>query len=108
MTDFKDIELIRQLDDLCSRLGFRYDRDPYDHTIGRVSLFATDDLVVYSEDSPLASGSVDDLLKFLYGWDKAHQYLNILGAVTAKSIERKRLDYRNNKLLKVIKNGSKT
>lgn len=108
MTDYKDIERIRRLNELCQMLGFRYDRDHLDsYSSGRVCLYAKEELVVYNEDSPLASGSVDDLLTFLYGWEKAHQYLNALGAATPKSIERKRLDYRNKNLAWMIKHGKK-
>lgn len=105
MTDYKDIENIRQLDTLCKSLGFRYDRDHLTYDSHRVCLYATDELVVYNTDSPLASGNVDDLLKFLHGWEKAYQYLNVLGAISDKVIERKRLDYRNKKLAHLIKHG---
>ena len=107
MTDYKDIERIRRLNELCQMFGFRYDRDHLQNDSGRVALYAKEELVVYNEDSPLASGSVDDLLTFLYGWEKAHQYLNVLGAVSEKSIERKRLDYRNKNLANIIKHGKK-
>ena len=107
MTDYNDIVRIKQLDQLCDSLGFRYDRDHLDYSSGRVALYATDKLVVYNKESPLASGNVDDLLKFLYGWEKAHQYLHVLGATTPKSIERKCLDYRNKKLANMIKHGKK-
>ena len=107
MTNYNDIERIMMLSQMCDSLGFRYDKDPYDHVSARVSLFAKEELVVYNQDSPLASGNVDDLLKFLYGWEKAHQYLNALGAATPKSIERKRLDYRNKNLAWMIKHGKK-
>ena len=105
MTNWHDVEKIRSLDARCRELGFVANRDPYDYNnvSGRVALFATEDLVIYSGDSPLASGSIDDLLNFLKGWEKAHEYLNMLGAATPKTIERKRLDYRNKKLVKIIK-----
>jgi len=107
MTDYKDIERIKQLDQLCNSLGFRYDRDHLQYDSGRVALYAKEELVVYNQDSPLASGNVDDLLKFLCGWEKAHQYLNALGAISNKSVERKRLDYRNKNLANIIKHGKK-
>ena len=108
MTDYNDIERIRRLNELCQMFGFRYDKDHFgSYGSSRVCLYAKEELVVYNEDSPLASGSVDDLLTFLYGWEKAHQYLNALGAVSEKSIERKRLDYRNKNLANIIKHGKK-
>jgi hypothetical protein len=103
MTTWNDVEKIRSLDSYCYRLGFVADRDPYDHISGRISLFAKSELMVYDTSSPLASGTVEDLLNFLNGWERAHQYLGVLGAATPKIIERKKLDYRNKHLVKMIK-----
>lgn len=105
MTDYKDIERILILNQLCESLGFRYDKDSYGHNFSGVALYAKEELVIYNEDMPLASGTVEDLLTFLYGWQKAHQYLMMLNATSDKIIERKKLDYRNKKLAHLIKNG---
>ncbi len=104
MTNWNDVEKIRALDTYCRELGFVANRDPYDHNwSGNMSLFATEDLVIYNTDSPLCTGDVDTLINFLRGWQKAHEYLHMLGAATPKTIGRKRLDYRNKKLVKIIK-----
>ena len=101
MTDWNDIRKIRLMDRMCEALGFRYQPDAYG--TNTLSLFANEDLGVYATNSALYQGDVDDVLNWLNGWERAHQYLNVLGAITPKIIERKKLDYRNKCLVKTIK-----
>ena len=101
MTNWNDIAKIRRLDELCKMTGFTYKPDGYGS--GLLSLEATAEIGVFARDASLYSGDVDDLINWLHGWERAHMYLNVLGAITPKIIERKKLDYRNKCLVKTIK-----
>ena len=101
MTDWNDIRKIRLLDRMCETLGFRYQPDGYG--TNTLSLYSNEELVVFATNAALYQGNVDDILNWLNGWERAHQYLNVLGAATPKSIERKKIDYRNKRLVKMIK-----
>jgi len=101
MTTWNDIERVRCLDELCEKLGFTYQPDGYGTS--HILLNATDELVVYAKHISLYRGNVEDMINFLKGWEQAHLYLNILGAINEKRIERSKLDYRNKHLVKIIK-----
>lgn len=101
MTDWNDIRKIRLMDRMCETLGFRYQPDGYG--TNTLSLHAKEDLTVFATDVALYQGDVDDILNWLNGWERAHQYLYVLGAATPKTIERKKIDYRNKRLVKMIK-----
>ena len=60
-------------------------------------------MAVFATNVALYQGDVDDVLNWLNGWERAHQYLSILGAATPKIIERRKIDYRNKRLVKMIK-----
>lgn len=101
MTDWNDIAKIRKLDQMCETLGFRYQSDGYGN--GMLALYATEDLVVFATNCSLYCGDVDDMINWLHGWERAHQYLNVLGAINPKMIERRKMDYRNKLLLEKIR-----
>ena len=101
MTDWNDIRKIRRLDYMCELLGFRYNSDAYGSNA--LSVYAKEDLVVFATNAALYQGDVDDVLNWLNGWERAHQYLNVLGVATPKRIERSKIDYRNKRLVKMIK-----
>ena len=101
MTDWNDIRKIRLMDRMCEALGFRYQPDAYG--TNTLSLFAKEELSVYATNSALYQGNVDDVLNWLNGWERAHQYLEVLGVATPKRIERSKIDYRNKRLVKMIK-----
>ena len=108
MTNYNDIERIRTLDELCNSLGFTYCRSNHHGWMdGNLDLMPTEELEVYNTDMALCVGKVEELIQFLRGWGTAHQYLNVLGAATPKSIERKRKDHRNKKLMRTIKESAK-
>ena len=105
MTNFIDIEQINDLNQLCKSLGFIYERSGRDYSRATLNLMPTDELVIYNTTMALYCGNVEDIIHFLRGWQFAHQYLNVLGATSAKIIDRKKLDYRNKKLAHMIKHG---
>ena len=108
MTNYNDIDKIHTLNQLCSSLGFAYRRSENHGWIeGNLDLMPREELVIYNTDMAMFVGSVEDLVQFLRGWEKAHQYLNMLGATSAKIIERKKLDYRNKVLVRTIKDSGK-
>ena len=61
----------------------------------------------YTRDVELMTGSAEELIAFIIGWQKSSSYLQILGATSKKIIERKEQDYRNKELTNLIKKGKR-
>jgi hypothetical protein len=64
-------------------------------------------LPIYTRDVELMSGSAEELIAFIIGWQKSSSYLQMLGATTKKTILRKEQDYRNRDLTNLIKKGKR-
>ena len=64
-------------------------------------------LPIYTRDVELMSGSAEELIAFIIGWQKSRTYLQNLGATSKKAIERKEQDYRNKELTNLIKTGKR-
>ena len=64
-------------------------------------------LPIYTRDIELMSGSAEELIAFITGWQKSRTYLQNLGATSKKAIERKEQDYRNKELTNLIKTGKR-
>jgi hypothetical protein len=64
-------------------------------------------LPIYTRDIELMSGSAEELIAFIIGWQKSSSYLQNLGATSKKAIERKEQDYRNKELANIIKTGKR-
>jgi hypothetical protein len=64
-------------------------------------------LPIYTRDIELMTGSAEELIAFIIGWQKSSSYLQNLGATSKKAIERKEQDYRNKELAEMIKNGKR-
>jgi len=62
-------------------------------------------LPIYSRDAELFCGTIDDLESFFQGIEWARQYDDMLRVSTSVKRERKEQDYRNQKLLRMIKEG---
>jgi hypothetical protein len=65
-------------------------------------------LPIYTRDVELMSGSAEELIAFIIGWQKSSSYLQNLGATSKKTIERKEQDYRNKELLNLLKTGKRS
>jgi len=64
-------------------------------------------LPIYTRDVELMSGSAEELIAFVIGWQKSRSYLDMLGATSKKTILRKEQDYRNRDLTNLIKKGKR-
>ena len=64
-------------------------------------------LPIYTRDIELMTGSAEELIAFIIGWQKSSSYLQGLGATTKKTILRKEQDYRNRDLTNLIKKGKR-
>ena len=99
MTDYR---LIKDLEAQAARLGFSIGPDRYSGE--RMALYPNDagELPCYSRDATLWSGTAENLLIFLRGWEARITYDRMLG-FTQKKIERAEQNLRNDSLLKTLK-----
>lgn len=109
MAGYNTIMQIRRLEQEVDRLGMRMGhskhsnyRDEYGDI---VALFPKDDaLPIYSRDTELFSGSLEAMEVWLRGWQKSYEYHRLLlGRNFEKTVERKEQDYRNEQLMRQIK-----
>lgn len=114
MAGFKTILQIQSLQEEIDRLGFRWCYSKYGRASGRewgeeVALVPKDDesLPVYSRDTEIFTGTIDELEKWIEGVKWARDYDSYLGVSTASKRQRKEQDHRNQRLLeKIAKAGT--
>ncbi len=111
MSGYSLIQKIRRLEEQCDRLGFMMCHSKHGHyrEFGDVVALKPKDensLPIYSRDSELFTGTIDDLDVWLRGLEWARQYDQLLfGRKHQSNRERKEQDYRNQQLLSIIKNS---
>jgi hypothetical protein len=106
MTTYKDFTNIRRLEEITKQTGFDFGPSTFSSYGDRneqFGLWATEKLPIFAPDSQLVTGTAEELIYFMLGWQKSLEYLSILGATDTKKIDRKAKDYINKKLLKKIK-----
>jgi hypothetical protein len=109
MSGYNTIMKIRRLEEEIDNLGMRMGNSKhgnYRNEFGDiVALFPKDDaLPIYSRDAELFSGSLEEMELWLRGWRKSYEYHRILlGRNFEKTVERKEQDYRNEQLMRQIK-----
>lgn len=109
MAGYQTIMDLRSLEKRVDRLGLRMDH-PYHGGYQRefgdlVALLPKDDsLPVYSRDAELFTGTLEQMEHWLNGWEKMQQYHRMLiGNQFESKIQRLEQDYRNEHLVKQIK-----
>lgn len=112
MAGYNAVIKLRALEQRVDRLGFRMGHPNYGNYQQEfgdvVSLFPKEDaLPIYSRDAELFSGTLDGMEIWLNGWEKLQQYNRLLmGKNFEKQVLRKEQDYRNERLMTIVKEGT--
>lgn len=98
---------LKRVEEQALKLGFKFSSPQYGMREGDgIALVPADDaLPIYSRDAEVWYGDVESVESFLRGMEWAKGYYRMLGALSDKTIARKEQDYRNRKLLELIKNS---
>lgn len=101
-----EYRLIKDLEAYAERLGFCIGPDRY--AGDRIALYPgePDQLPCYSRDATLWSGSANELLVFLRGWEARMTYDRMIG-FSQKKVERCEQNVRNDLLLLKLKSQKK-
>ena len=109
MAGYQAILNLRRLEERVDRLGMRMGNPKhgnYRQEFGDlVSLFPKDDaLPIYSRDAEIFVGTLESMVDWLNGFEKAREYDRMLmGKTIETKRERKEQDYRNEQLMRQIK-----
>ena len=102
---------IRMLEDMAANTGMklRAGVNVFSTTHGDTLSLVThgEHLPTYTRDVELMTGSAEELIAFIIGWQKSSSYLQMLGATSKKAIARKEQNYRNRDLTNLIKKGKR-
>jgi len=107
---YQTIVRIERLKVECDKLGLRMCQTKYAMRIDSENLVAvvpkdSDSLPVYSRDTELFLGSLDELEVWLRGVNWARDYdRKLMGKTIDVKRERKEQDYRNEELVRILKN----
>lgn len=114
MAGYNAILRIRRLEEEIDNLGLRMGNPKhgnYRQEFGDVvALFPKDDsFPIYSRDAEIFVGTLEELDVWLSGFQKANEYLRMLmGRNFEEKVERKEQDYRNQVLMRKIKEAGDT
>lgn len=111
MSGYNLIRKIKYLEEECDKLGFMicHARD-YVNNFGDVVALKpkADCLPIYSRDAELFVGTIEELDRWIQGFQFARKYDSMLfGTKYDSQRDRKEKDYRNKKLMNIIKDGKK-
>jgi hypothetical protein len=109
MAGYQTILRIRRLEEEVGKLGMRMGNTKHGNFRQEfgdvVALFPKDDaLPIYSRDAELFVGTIEEMEVWLRGWQKSFEYHRMLiGRNFEEKIKRKEQDYRNEQLMRRIK-----
>lgn len=112
MAGYQAVIELRRLEERIDRLGFRMGHPKHggysNEYVDQVALFPKDDCMpIYSRDAELYIGTLEGLRVWLDGWEKLQQYHRmLLGKNFEKQVLRKEQDYRNERLMTIVKEGT--
>lgn len=113
MAGYHTILRIRRLEEEVDKLGLRMGNSKhgnYRQEFGDVvALFPKDDAYpIYSRDAELFVGTIEEMEVWLRGFQKCQEYHRMLiGRNFEEKVKRKEQDYRNQQLLRKIKEAGK-
>jgi len=105
---YRQIQKIENLKLLSESLGMRFESPRHGYRDSdAIALVPKDQdaLPIYTRDTELFIGALDEIEIFLKGIVWATQYYQMLGLVDDKKIERKEQNERNRQLMSLIKNS---
>lgn len=110
MTTYDHYRAIKELERRADLLGFEL--GPADHQYSgiqymvlrpkRVEDTAVEPLPIYGRDASLFAGTIEELAAHLTGWQRAFEYLQLVGAAPRKRIDKFEQNYRNRKLMDLL------
>lgn len=112
MSGYNTILRIRRLEEEVDKLGLRMGNSKhgnYRQEFGDiVALFPKDDAFpIYSRDAEIFVGTLEEMEVWLRGFQKAYEYHRMLiGRNFEERVKRKEQDYRNQQLIRKIKQGN--
>lgn len=108
-TGYEHYEMLDRLERNAERLGFEVGRSRFGNSISLRAI--REDLTKnsgLSRDFDVATGSAEELLSFLDGWEKARWYLKNLRVVTDEKIKKAEEQILEDRTAEVLKNGTKS
>ena len=109
MSGYNLIRKIRYLEEECDKLGFQIcQANHYIKDFGDVVALKpkADCLPIYSRDAELFVGTLEDLERWIQGFQFARKYDSmVMGKAHDARRDRREQDYRNERLLKQIETG---
>ena len=115
MSGYNTVLKIRRLEQEIDALGFRWGNSKHGSWGSReygdvIALYPKDEesLPVYSRDAELFIGTIEEMEVWLRGFQKCQEYHRMLiGRNFEEKVKRKEQDYRNQQLLRKIKEAGK-
>lgn len=104
MTGLIEYRNIQTLESRAKELGFLLvpARAAYAGTNLMSLIPAGDRMPIYCRDAEIFSGSVEELLMCLHGWEQSINYLQLIRATSDKQIQRREQDIRNEQLVRIL------
>lgn len=106
MAGFETIKVVRDFEQTCHTLGFEITKAAY-HTNGIALKPAEDSFPHYSRDAELFTGTVEEAIVWLRGFQWAREYDDMIRLSTDKKRKDCEQKERNRQLMKSIKAGHK-
>lgn len=96
---------LKRIEEQCNSIGLKMASPRYGGGAEVIALIPLDDaaLPVYSRDSELFVGDLDQIETWLRGVEWARNYHRLIGVTSDKVIQRKEQDLRNKNLIKLLK-----
>lgn len=102
MRQIRTIEIVQ---DRAAKLGLQFASASYTRDYDSIALIPLGDaLPVYSRDAEVFVGDLEQVDKFLRGVEWSHEYLMLIKATTQTVVARKEQDFRNEQLVRQLKN----
>lgn len=106
---FATYESFKRIEKMANDLGLKFDRPKHHgYEMDTISLYPIDEcLPLYSRDAQVYTGSLGEVDAWLTGVMWARYYDKMLKVSEEKKRERKEQDYRNQQLVKILKQSEK-
>jgi hypothetical protein len=104
MIGFRDIQRIERVQETARQLGMQLGRPSFSYDKDVITLYPAGDesLPIYSRDTPLFTGDLDQVESFLTGLQWARNYDKMIRLSTDKRRSKKEQDYRNQQLINIL------
>lgn len=106
---FNTYQDLRRIEKMANDLGLKFDRPKHHgYEMDSISLYPiVDCLPIYSRDAQLFTGNLGEIEAWIMGIMWARDYDRMLKVSDLKKRERKEQDYRNQRLVSILKTSEK-